>query len=188
MLTCKKCGETKEERYFYIAKNTLTGYNGSCKDCMNKQKKQYYETHKEEHKTNRDKWTEANKDKVRQYKNEWNQAKYQFDPVRRVHSNVSTVIRLTLRGKKNYKKWESLVGYTKEELMKHLESLFQEGMTWDNYGDWHIDHIKPRVSFDIKELGDEEFKKCWSLDNLQPLWKDENLSKGPRIHEKYNNI
>jgi hypothetical protein len=53
-------------------------------------------------------------------------------------------------------------------------------MTWDNYGEWHVDHIKPMTSFNIQSPKDKSFQECWSLGNLQPLWGNENLSKGSR--------
>ena len=64
--------------------------------------------------------------------------------------------------------------------MLHLESLFTDGMTWDNYGEWHVDHKKPMALFNFETVDDQEFKECWKLDNLQPLWGPDNLSKGPR--------
>jgi hypothetical protein len=74
-------------------------------------------------------------------------------------------------------------------LMSHLESKFQEGMTWDNYGtDWEVDHIVPVASFNFTSYEDEEFKKCWSLSNLQPLWTYQNRIKSDRISEEFNNI
>ena len=54
-------------------------------------------------------------------------------------------------------------------------------MSWENYGKWHIDHIIPRVYFNIQELGDEEFQKCWSLENLRPLWAKDNIMKKDKI-------
>ena len=57
-----------------------------------------------------------------------------------------------------------------------LESKFKEGMTWENHGEWHIDHIKPCASFNL--LNEDEQKKCFHYTNLQPLWASENLSKG----------
>lgn len=69
------------------------------------------------------------------------------------------------------------------ELMAHLESLFQEGMSWDNYGEWQIDHIRPESSFNYKCYDDKEFLLCWSLSNLQPLWKIDNLKKGARYEK-----
>ena len=76
--------------------------------------------------------------------------------------------------------WETLVGYTREELMEHLESQFQDGMSWDNYGEWHIDHVVLLAYFDYASVDDVEFKDAWSLDNLQPLWAFDNQSKGAR--------
>ena len=70
---------------------------------------------------------------------------------------------------------------SREELISYFESKFQKGMTWKNYGryGWHIDHIKPCSSFDL--TNSEELKKCFNYKNLQPLWWQENLSKGARI-------
>jgi 5-methylcytosine-specific restriction endonuclease McrA len=67
--------------------------------------------------------------------------------------------------------------YTVGELKTHLESLFTEGMSWDNYGQtgWVIDHIRPLASFDI--VNKEEMTKAWTLSNLQPLWASENSKK-----------
>lgn len=75
---------------------------------------------------------------------------------------------------------EPALGYTIEDLMTHVESQFEDGMTWENWGRWHIDHIRPRCSFVYRALGDEEFKACWSLSNLQPLWAGENMRKSGR--------
>jgi len=56
-------------------------------------------------------------------------------------------------------------------------------MTWDNYGrnGWHIDHIIPISFFEFKSVNDTEFKYCWNLNNLQPLWESENISKGNKL-------
>jgi hypothetical protein len=62
----------------------------------------------------------------------------------------------------------STLGYTPDDLRRHLESLFVFGMGWNNVNEWHIDHIKP-VSW-FKKLDNESIKKAWSLDNLQPRW------------------
>lgn len=112
---------------------------------------------------------------------EWareNARKRRLNPFNRLNDSMTTRIREALRGIKNHRKWCIFVGYSLEELKIHLESLFQEGMTWDNYGKWHIDHIKPRSSFRFKSAEDVEFKECWALSNLQPLWAKDNLSKG----------
>lgn len=70
----------------------------------------------------------------------------------------------------------NLTGCTIKELKNYLEEQFTEGMTWDNHGDWHIDHIKPICAFDLSS--EEEQKRCFHFTNLQPLWAEDNLSKG----------
>lgn len=69
----------------------------------------------------------------------------------------------------------SLLGCSIEFLKKHLEEQFQPGMSWENYGQWHIDHIKPCAKFDLTKA--EEQKKCFHYSNLQPLWAKDNLKK-----------
>lgn len=73
-----------------------------------------------------------------------------------------------------------ILGYTPTQLMHHLESWFTEGMSWDNMGEWHIDHIRPVSSFTFDSMDDPEFKACWALENLQPLWAFDNMSKGAK--------
>lgn len=74
-----------------------------------------------------------------------------------------------------------LIGCSISFLRGYLEAKFTEGMSWDNHGEWHIDHIKPCASFNL--LDDEEQQKCFHYKNLQPLWAQENLSKGAKIIE-----
>ena len=69
--------------------------------------------------------------------------------------------------------------YSIEELKIHLESKFQPGMTWENYGKWHIDHAVPDSSFNYDKMSDNGFLSSWALNNLQPLWATDN-------HKKYN--
>ena len=71
-----------------------------------------------------------------------------------------------------------------DELKTHLEKQFKEGMSWDNYGKWHIDHVRPRATFTIVSFEDSSFKECWALSNLQPLWADENSRKQPKRKTK----
>ena len=68
------------------------------------------------------------------------------------------------------------VGCSPAFLREHLERLFSDGMTWENQGEWHVDHIRPCASFDLST--EEEKKRCFHYTNLQPLWATDNLSKG----------
>lgn len=72
-----------------------------------------------------------------------------------------------------------LLGCTQEELVRHIESQFVPGMSWENRVEWHIDHIQPVASFDL--LKPDELKACFHFSNLRPLWKAENQSKSDKI-------
>lgn len=105
---------------------------------------------------------------------------YHQDPIYRIHVNISSQIRQSLIDGKQGQSWELMVGFTLADLVRHLESQFQEGMTWDNYGEWHIDHRVPKSWYVFESVNDPEFKECWKLDNLKPMWGPENISKGNR--------
>lgn len=72
----------------------------------------------------------------------------------------------------------SRLPYSLDELTERLERLFVDGMSWDNYGKWHIDHIKPCAAFDLTDP--KQFDECWALRNLQPLWASDNIRKGAK--------
>jgi hypothetical protein len=89
---------------------------------------------------------------------------------------MKAMIQNVVRGLKNGRSWQDLVGYTAEELMAHLERQFLPGMDWENRKLWHIDHIVPVSSFSLTpECPD--FKACWALTNLRPLWGADNIRK-----------
>lgn len=106
---------------------------------------------------------------------------YHADPAFRLNNNISSQIRQSLHDGKEGKSWEKLVGYSLSELMQHLESLFEDGMTWENYGDWHIDHSTPVSWFNFDSVDDADFSECWSLENLQPMWGEENIEKSNKF-------
>lgn len=83
------------------------------------------------------------------------------------------------KGGKFNKKTFNLLGYSKQEYIQHIENSLKDGMSFDNYGLWHIDHIKPVSKFNLTD--ENELRKCWSLSNLNPLWAFDNLSKGSRL-------
>lgn len=87
---------------------------------------------------------------------------------------------MSLGGRKSAS-WEAVVGYSLADLQGHLESLFAPGMSWENYGTvWHIDHRRPVASFVIESETCDGFRRCWALDNLQPLFALDNMRKGAR--------
>jgi hypothetical protein len=97
----------------------------------------------------------------------------------RLDLNISSGIRRSLlNGSKGGQSAFDLLGYSLEQIMAHLEKQFQPGMTWENNGRgktcWHIDHIIPVSVHNYSTPHDIDFKKCWALNNLRPLWEPEN--------------
>jgi hypothetical protein len=85
---------------------------------------------------------------------------------------------LALAGKLKAARTLELLGCTIEQLRAHLESLFLEGMSWDNHGEWEIDHIRPCASFDLTDPSQQ--RACFHYSNLQPLWWLDNIRKGAK--------
>jgi len=140
-------------------------------------------------------WRKKNPDKRKEEFQRWmnkdpERAKEMFRGYarnRRMTINGNLVNRITpamarsLREGKQGRTWESLVGYTLTELKDRLEKQFLEGMNWDNRHLWHIDHIIPKTAFNFEKTGDIDFKRCWALGNLRPIWKLDNISKKDKI-------
>jgi len=119
------------------------------------------------------------KEHQKKVRREYRKKREYEDPKFRLDRRFSKAIYVSLKGSKQFRKWEELVGYTVEELKIHLEKQFDKNMSWSNYGSyWEIDHIKPRFLFSYSKPEDNDFKKCWSLDNLRPLQKNINRRNG----------
>lgn len=103
----------------------------------------------------------------------------------RVGHQIGCMVRKSLKSGKNGDKTFSVLGYTLWELEKHLENNFTQGMAWDNYGEWHIDHKIPLCAFNITSVGDVDFRRAWSLSNLQPLWKHDNIMKRGKVEHPF---
>jgi len=128
-------------------------------------------------------YREKNADKIREVKRTYERTRKANNPLYKLISNFRTAIYQFLKENnvdKNGHYFE-ILKYSPDELISHLENQFKDCMTWDNYGEWHVDHIKAISLHNIKEIGDEEFMKCWSLDNLQPMWGKENIRKSNKI-------
>lgn len=199
---CKRCKNNKPicEFRFTISKvKKAKRYCDWCKKCESDYKKVWYIENREKVKQRTSEYGKIwrNKNKERQKKNillwkKLNPEKYKqinkrfrenhrLDIKLILNNRMSAVMYKTLRVIKSGKRWELLAGYTVDELKHHLENKFVNGMSWDNIGKWHIDHIMPRASFHYTSYEDIEFRKCWALENLQPLWASEN-------HKKWKNI
>ena len=130
-----------------------------------------------------DEYRGKNIDRIREVKRTYEKYRKDTDPLYKLISNFRTAIYQVLK-ESNVEKnghYFDILKYSPEELISHLENQFKDGMTWDNYGEWHVDHMKAISLHNIKEIGDEEFMKCWSLSNLQPMWGEENIRKSNKV-------
>lgn len=100
---------------------------------------------------------------------------------RELYGDIGTSIRNSLVLQGRCRKTEERLGYTMAELRTHLERQFTKKMTWRKFmqGEIHIDHIHPKKSFDLSDP--EQWKVCWSLPNLRPLWAKENREKSAKV-------
>lgn len=112
--------------------------------------------------------------------NEWFREYTKNNPAYAISSHMRGLIHRSIGRCKAGKSWKSFVDYSLEDLMAHLEKQFHDGMTWENRGEWHIDHIVPRSAFNYTSPSDPEFKACWSLTNLRPIWGKENIRKSAK--------
>ena len=115
-----------------------------------------------------------NKIKIRNYKKLCLKNDIRF----KIKENLRGRIIHAIRGNSKSLHTMFLIGCEVDYLMYYLQSQFKLGMNWDNYGLWHIDHIKPCASFDLSK--EDEQRKCFHYTNLQPLWARDNLSKGDK--------
>ena len=133
---------------------------------------EYYKNNKEIIKLRNKKWIEDNKEHFKKLNSENSKKWLKRNP--HVVAWRQMLYRTIKRfNKLKYKSTNEMLGYSAEDLKNHIESLFEIGMTWENWGEWHIDHIKQLHTFDentpVSEVN--------SLSNLRPLWAEENLKR-----------
>lgn len=176
----KQKPEYKAKQSLY-AKSKAIYYNVNkqnfkvCPSLSDKERKReyarkYYHHNKEKIKG----YEEKRKEAIREYKNKW-QFEYRRTPKGAAIEFMRKCLYRCMDKKKKDRTYK-ILGYTPNQLVKHIESQFEEGMSWENHGEWHIDHIKPVDAF-LNE-GINCPKTINALENLQPLWAEENLSKG----------
>ena len=154
----------------------ITNYYYNNREKINKKAREYYYKNKEKKLLRNKIYRINNKEKVKAH------------DIWRSKNNINRKLALLLRRRtllalkdnSKSKNTMSLLGIENIEfLWKHLESTFKPGMTRENHGLWHVDHIIPCSSFDLSKP--EEQTKCFHYTNLQALWAHENLSKGSKI-------
>ena len=182
---CKECRRIETiENYDY---DKAKEYREANKEKRKQQYDKWYSKNREERLKRRKKWREENKEKLAKYRKDNKHISREFyqrhknNPLFRLKSSVRSRIRIAITNQRLNKNTSTakMLGCTWEELKQHLESKFTEGMKWDNYGEWHVDHIKPLSLANTEE----EMIKLNHYTNLQPLWAKDNLSKGSKYDE-----
>ncbi len=132
-------------------------------------------------------WKNQNKDII----NSGYRQRIANDPNFRLRKNVSRAINHALKKQSSSKNSSIMhfLPYSMNDLKVHIESQFINKMNWENYGSyWEIDHIVPQSCLPYTYMGEANFKKCWSLNNLRPLEVFQNRSDGStRIRHKISN-
>jgi len=189
--TCIKCLVEKNINEFDFRLDTKK-FRNICKCCRklrmsesyinNKEKyktknKNYYKENKESIRVTQQKWKNENIQKLKLYHRNYEKNREKIDEGFKLRKRISSRIKLSLKraGIKKSLKTDSLLGCSPDECRKWLENKFTAGMSWDNYGEWHIDHIIPCISFDLTNK--EQQKMCFHYTNLQPLWAIDNITK-----------
>lgn len=202
--TCKKCGILKPLEQFRAVEKW---HHKTCKECQTRKEKEriqkdperqkevrkiYYEKNKKEilvkakfsYLDNKDKILPLVKErqKTEKYKKKRRanrKDRTEKDPLYKLRKGCSIRIWHFLKGAGKSKPTKDLIGCSWDQLKKHLEEQFKDGMSWENWSKtgWHIDHIIPLSSANTLE----EIERLCHYTNLQPLWAEDNLKKGAKL-------
>jgi hypothetical protein len=136
-------------------------------------------------KESKKRWRDKNQTYSAEYKKMLRKTSIEFRIIERQRSRLYSA----LKGKQKAIHTKELFGCSLVALKQHIESQFQEGMTWENWGSgkykWHIDHILPLSSFCLTDP--KQLKLAFHYTNMQPLWEPDNLRKGSKIVVKGEN-
>jgi 5-methylcytosine-specific restriction endonuclease McrA len=192
------CGALKPLAEFSKSSKSGDGRRQRCKLCESECERGRPRLHRkrdaEKTKARVKRWRDENRARFSQTSKAWRESrpeamraqssraytKARNDPRYRLNAAIKSRLYVEMTGgAKARQRTFDLLGYTAEELIAHVSALFQQGMTWNNYGrdGWHIDHIRPLASFQYSTPQCPEFRQAWALANLQPLWADDNRRK-----------
>jgi hypothetical protein len=119
---------------------------------------------------NRDRWNENCRKRITKRR--------QTDSAFQITCSLRSRLSQAIKDNPKSARTMELIGCSIIQLRAHLESKFTFGMSWENYGGWHVDHIRPCVSFDLSNPAQQ--RECFHFTNLQPLWAIDNLKKGAK--------
>ena len=168
MKNCSVCKKEKDYSEFYKNKSKKDGYTFDCKSC----RKEYFCKNK----NIRVEYLEKNKLRIKEWRKNNTKINKEKNPLYKLQCNLRSLISksITRQGYKKTSKSQKIIGCTFDELKSYIENKFTEGMTWKNYGKWHIDHIYPSSLAKTEE----EIIRLNYYTNFQPLWAEDNIRKG----------
>lgn len=176
---CPSCDIEKAKTEFHKSKHRKDGLRAYCIECCRQKFKKYRTDNAEKVLATIYAWQERHPERVLAKARRSN-TKRMKNPIHKLHIYIGNYLRSWLKaGRKNARTFEML-GYTACDLKAHIERQFVRGMSWENYGEWHIDHILPLVGFSSDGITDADIKVAWGLPNLRPLWAKENWRKGAK--------
>ena len=185
---CNACKRGKcIESFFWQGRGISSMIVGACRACRRQRQKENRARNIEHYRANEiiraarismDSVRRENANRKRRER--W---RITMTPKRRIRARIGSQIYFALKTRsasKERKKTFDILGYSLNDLMAHIERQFHSGMSWDNMGEWHLDHITPLSSFKFTCI-DDEFRAAWALTNLRPLWSLDNIKKGAKI-------
>jgi hypothetical protein len=178
---CPMCMATKPKDQFGRCASRKDGLRVWCKQCHNAANKAWRANSPEKAASAVKAWEMRNPDRVKAKRDKSN-ARMWAMPSHRLRIRIGSALRNALGTSKGWRPSVEIVGYTIDELRRHLERQFLPGMGWHNMCEWHIDHIVPLSSFTIEGPDDPEVKRAWALSNLRPCWAmDNRIKKDKRL-------
>lgn len=201
MKICIKCKKEKELDAFSKDKREKCGKLSICRKCRSKKRREkyhsseygkkknakYYQKYKKteqckiNHRKSAKKFAQTDKGKAYRKKQSKKYRESFYGKMRKnfgggLRNCLNDLCNIDVRNVRGYKSKFDILPYTDKEFVQHMKDLLLPEMK-GNIEKISIDHVIPISSFKIKKIGDNEFKKCWALSNLQPMWYNDNMKK-----------
>lgn len=176
--SCSKCGSEKEATEFYRDRSKRDGLDSQCKECQAAYSAKRYERNSEKMKAAAARWYRENSGRVAAYQKNRYQSEESYRLIKLMRARLLTALR------KNQKEGVAVrnLGCSIERFREHIAAQFAPGMTWDNHGEWHLDHVRPLASFDLTD--DDQVRVACHYSNIQPLWAEDNHAKSRKFRKE----
>ena len=175
----KEQAKEYNKKYYQENKEQAKEYKKKHYQENKEQAKEYKKKHYQENKEHFKKYREDNKEYHKKWSREHCKKKYHEDIEFRIILTLRSRLSLAIKNNKKSAPTKELLGADIKFVRNWIEGQFVEGMNWDNYGKWHIDHVYPISKFNLMQPYEQ--KICFHWFNLQPMWAEENLKKSDSV-------